>query len=80
MPVIKKWGNSLALRIPTHIATQLKVRENTSVELSISEGGMLVKPIHSKPKYSLCEMLDGITEENIHGAVDTGEPRGAEIW
>ncbi|MGA2028134.1 MAG: AbrB/MazE/SpoVT family DNA-binding domain-containing protein [Syntrophobacteraceae bacterium] len=80
MPVIKKWGNSLALRIPTHFATQLKVRENTTVELSISGGGMFVKPIHSKPKYSLCKMLEGITEKNIHKEIETGEPQGAEIW
>ncbi|MGC9966224.1 MAG: AbrB/MazE/SpoVT family DNA-binding domain-containing protein [Syntrophobacteraceae bacterium] len=80
MPVIRKWGNSLALRIPTHFATRLKVQENSAVELSISEGGLFVKPTHSKPKYSLCEMLEGITEENLHKEIETGEPQGAEIW
>lgn len=80
MPVIKRWGNSLALRIPSHFAAQLKVRENTTVELSILEGGLYVKPTHLKPRYSLCEMLDGITEDNIHKAVDTGKPQGVEIW
>jgi len=79
-PLIKKWGNSLALRIPTDFATQLKIRKNTTVELSILEGGLFVKPTHSKPKYSLCEMLDAITEGNIHKEVDIGGPQGAEIW
>ena len=80
MPVIKKWGNSLALRIPAHFAAQLQVGENTAVELSLTEGGFLVKPVHSKPKYTLRELVDGITEENRHGEIDSGEPRGAEIW
>ncbi len=80
MPVIKKWGNSLALRIPAHFATQLELRENTPVELSLSEGGLYIRPTHSKSKYSLCRMLEAITEENIHKEIDTGEPQGAEIW
>jgi antitoxin MazE len=78
MPVIKKWGNSPGLRIPTHFAAQLKIRENTAVELSLSEGGLLVEPIYSRPKYSLCELLDGITEDNSHKEIDAGEPQGAE--
>ncbi len=80
MPVIKKWGNSLGLRIPTHFAVQLRIEENTAVELSISDGGLLVKPTNSKPKYLLCDLLDGIKKENLHCEIDTGEPRGAEVW
>lgn len=80
MPVIKKWGNSLALRIPTHFATILKVRENTAVELTVVEGGLFVKPVHSNPRYSLCDLLHAIREEDLHKEVDTGEPQGAEIW
>jgi len=80
MPVIKKWGNSLGLRIPAHFADQLDFRENTVVEFSITEGALVVKPTNLKRKYSLCEMLEGITEENLHKEINTGKPQGAEIW
>ena len=80
MPMIKKWGNSLGVRIPTHFANQLDFRENMVVEFSIVEGGLVVKPTNLKRKYSLCEMLQGITEENLHKEIDTGDPKGAEIW
>jgi antitoxin MazE len=80
MPVIKKWGNSLALRIPAHFAAKLEVEEDTVVELSLVDGGLFVKPIHSKSKYSLSELLAGINDENRHGEIEVGEPRGAEIW
>ena len=33
MPQVKKWGNSLALRIPVHLARQLSLQENTEVRL-----------------------------------------------
>ncbi len=35
MPVIKKWGNSLGLRIPAHFAVQLRIEENTAVDCNI---------------------------------------------
>ncbi len=80
MPVIKRWGNSLALRIPGHIAAQLKVTENSAVECSVSDGNLVVKPIDSKPRYSLCRLLGEITEENLHKEIATGRPQGDEIW
>ncbi len=80
MPEIKKWGNSLGIRIPSHLAEELGLLENTAVEFSISDGGLLVKRTNRKRKYLLCKMLEGITERNLHGEIDTGEPQGAEIW
>ncbi len=80
MPVIRRWGNSLALRIPGHIAAQLKVTENSTVECSISDGKLVVKPVASKPRYSLSQLLGEITEENLHNEILTGQPQGDEVW
>ena len=47
----------------------------------LDEGmGLPHEKIRSEAKYSLCELLDGITKENLHDEIETGEPRGAEIW
>jgi hypothetical protein len=33
-----------------------------------------------KPKSALDQLLDGVTEENIHKEVSTGKPVGREAW
>jgi len=80
MQTIKKWGNSLALRIPMALASQLNIAENSTVECSVFDGQLLVKPVRRNPKYRLCDLLAGINSENRHEDVDTGEPRGGEVW
>ena len=39
---ISKWGNSLALRIPTAIIKEMKLKNGDSVEVSLSEDGSLI--------------------------------------
>ncbi len=78
---IQKWGNSLAVRIPKAFAEQAKIREGTTLEVSVEEGRVILTP--KKPrtsKYTLEEMLAGITDDNMHEAVDWGAPVGKEIW
>jgi antitoxin MazE len=80
MQTIRKWGNSLAIRIPMALASQLNVTEDSTVECSVVDGQLLVKPVNRKPKYLLCDLLAGINSENRHEEIDTGEPRGGEVW
>ena len=74
---IAKWGNSLGLRIPQNIAEQVGLNEGTPVVLEVSDGRLVVKP--KRKKYSLAELLEGITPENLHPETDTGEEVGNEI-
>ncbi len=80
MPVIRKWGNSLALRIPMSIAKQLNLKANSTVECTVSDGKLLVKPVERQPKYLLRELLSGIDNENLHKEIKTGQPVGVEAW
>ncbi len=80
MQTIRKWGNSLALRIPMALASQLGIKENSEVECSVLDGKLVVKPISRNPKYLLCDLLAGINSENRHEEIDTGDPRGGEVW
>ena len=72
---IKKWGNSLAVRIPQTFAEQLGVKENSNVSIEIIEGRLIIKRGES-----LEEMLSQITNENKHQLIDHGELRGKEIF
>jgi len=40
---------------------------------------LIVKPAHPT-RLSLDVLLAGVTAENLHSSVDTGEPVGAEIF
>ena len=75
---IKKWGNSLALRIPKSFALNAKLRQNELVDLSIDKERIIITPIGEK-EYSLDELLEGVSESNLHGEFDTGVPVGKEI-
>lgn len=76
---VQKWGNSLALRIPSSVAKEIHVREGSPVELTVEEGRIVVKPAKKK-KLSLAQLLKGITKENRHPEIDWGGPVGREIW
>ena len=76
---IKKWGNSLALRIPKSFALDANLRQDELVDLSIDKEKIVITPIGEK-EYSLGELLEHVNESNLHGEFDTGVPVGKEIW
>ena len=76
---IKKWGNSLALRIPKSFALNANLRQDEMVDLSIDKDRIIITPISEK-EYSLDELLEVITEDNLHSEIDAGKPMGKEIW
>lgn len=76
---IKKWGNSLALRIPKLFALDANLKLNKLVDLSIDKGSIVITPISEK-EYSLEKLLEGVSKDNLHGEFDTGALFGKEIW
>ena len=77
---VQKWGNSLALRIPAPLARQLNLTENTPVKCAIKDGSLVISPVIEPRLYSLDQLLDLVTPENIHGEMEVGAPAGKEIW
>ena len=76
---VQKWGNSLGMRIPKSFAEEVAVREGSLVDLSIADGALVIRPV-TATCYELDALLDGVTSENLHGEIPTGEPRGRESW
>jgi antitoxin MazE len=76
---IQKWGNSLALRIPKSFAVESKIKQGSTVDVSLESGKIIVFPI-AENEISLDEMLAQVTPENLHGEIDTGSSLGKEIW
>ena len=76
---VQKWGNSLALRIPKSFATEVGLHRETSVEISLADGKLIIAPV-AKPKLTLKQLLSKVTKENLHHEVDTGPAIGNETW
>lgn len=76
--VIRKWGNSLALRIPRALAEQAQVHLGGAVDVVGGPGFITVKPAMDHPK--LKDLLSKIKPENLHGETDTGLAVGREVW
>ena len=80
MPALRKWGNSLAIRIPAPLARQLNLTENTPVECAVLDGSLVISPVTEPRSYSLDQLLARVTPENIHGETEVGASAGKEIW
>ena len=76
---IQKWGNSLALRIPKSFAVEAHLEQDSLVELALVDGKLIVVPV-AELALTLDQLLAGVTEQNLHREVDTGQATGNEIW
>ena len=76
---VQKWGNSLALRVPKPFAADAGVEEGTVVAVSVSEGRLVAAPVRVR-RARLRDLLDRVTNDNLHEEVDTGAPVGREVW
>jgi antitoxin MazE len=76
---IQKWGNSLGVRIPKAFADEIGLKHNSTVEVMMKEGELIIKPVVER-KWTLEQLLDAVTEENIHHEWETGAAEGDEIW
>ncbi len=75
--IIRKWGNSPALRLPTAVLKEAGYQLEQKVELIVSRGRIVIQP-SEKVEYDLNEMISGINAANSHGEVSFGAPIGKE--
>ncbi len=76
---LRKWGNSLAVRIPKTVAEAAKLRRGDRLEFVVPRPGSVeIRSVKQRP--SLAQLVKGITPENRHGETDWGFPRGKEVW
>ena len=76
---VRRWGNSLGLRIPSSFAAETGVEDGTPVDLTVQDGELRIRPVR-RPRYSLDGLLEGIKPGNLHGEVRTGRLVGREVW
>ncbi len=74
---LKKWGNSLAFRVPKDILKSLNIDENSTFELSIHNGKLIAEPTNN---LKLEELVSQINDANLHTEIDSGKAVGNEEW
>jgi len=74
---LRKWGNSLALRIPKDIAQTLSIDDHSMMELHIENGTLIIEP---KKDDLLEKLVSQIHQDNLHCEIDTGRSMGNEEW
>jgi antitoxin MazE len=77
---VQRWGNSLALRIPHAFGRELNLRPESSVDITIDAGRLILLPIEDATVRTLTELLDQVNDDNKHTEVQTGQPLGNEAW
>lgn len=76
---VKKWGNSLAVRIPAFLSAAIDLKEDDAVDLREENGKLVIeKKRHAHPK--LDELLSRISPETLHDETDWGPATGREVW
>lgn len=75
--IVKKWGNSLGIRLPKKIAKLLHIDSGTEVDVSVRDKEIIIK----MNKSELDTLIDKIKPSNLHTEIwDDDNPKGNEIW
>ncbi len=76
---VQELDNSLVLHIPKAFAAKMHITPNPLVKMSFVDGKTILVPT-IEPELTLEQLLAGVTDENLHRAVDTGDLVGKEAW
>lgn len=75
---VRKWGNSLGVRIPKSVAQNAKVESGTEMHVSVEGGRIVLRPAAHVP--TLRQLLARIKPGSQPRLVDWGKPVGNEVW
>jgi antitoxin MazE len=75
--LIHQRDQAWTIQIPELLAVEAGLEDGMAIDLRIVNGHLTLVPIQQT--YALDDLLAGITPDNLHGVIDTGEPVGQEI-
>jgi antitoxin MazE len=77
---VQKWGNSLAIRIPSHTAKRLGLKAGSKVRTRETLNEIIIEPVVKRREETLEDLVAQIDPKNLPEKVDWGKPVGNEIW
>ena len=75
--IIRKWGNSPALRLPSAVMKSAALEVEQHVIITATKGRIVIEPA-TQAEYKLEDLLAAMTDDNAHDEVDFGAPVGQE--
>jgi antitoxin MazE len=78
---IKRWGNSLAVRIPANLASEAQLAEDQEVDVRVEHGMVIVQPHAPIARFSRERLIQQFKESKLarHDDIDFGDPVGSEL-
>ena len=78
---LKRWGNSLAVRIPANIAQEARLAEGQAIDVQVVDGKVQLLPYMAIKRFSRDRYLQQLRERKLesHDAADFGAPQGSEF-
>ena len=70
---VQQWVNSLAVRVPKALTAETGPQQRPEV----IDGTLVITP---SPAPTLSDLLAQVTDEILHGEVDSGSPVEREVW
>ena len=74
---LKKWGNSIGVKIPKKIAKRLNLSAGSEVVIEYSDQKIFIFP--KEKCLQLKDLLDQVTKDNCHPEIFC-EKIGKEVW
>ena len=75
---MRKWGNSIGVRIPAGILIELNLSAEKKVDVRAEAGRIIIEPIIDSQE-TLEQLLGQITPDNLHSEIDFGQSVGKEL-
>jgi antitoxin MazE len=76
---IKRWGNSLAVRIPSSLAEELHLREDQEVDMVAMNGVLVATPVIKTFSWDEYREQLATRPDHVHPLIDFGLPVGSEL-
>lgn len=82
---IKKWGNSLATRIPKAVVESIDLHLDQEVDIEAVDGKIIITPIKKKKQYKIEDLLNQCEPGAMKLSKEDQEwlnsdPVGKEVW
>ena len=73
---VAKWGNSLAVRLPRHVAEEMHLGAGSPVDIKVESGVLVLRP--ARLRYELGDLLVGLSPKAMRAAWKWGGDKGRE--
>lgn len=73
---VKKWGNSLGVRVPKKFANKLNLKDGSNVNVEVTNNQLVISSDISE----LDRLVNKITKQNCHQETFSDATLGKEIW